>query len=92
MKIPQSILTASCAMFSPYLEITPIQLEKALKKPIQPPSLQSGLRVGDFAEIMGVTKMTVWTWEKEGRIQLSRIGRTVRVPRSEAERIINGDF
>src|SRR5712692_8169423 len=56
---------------------------------------QKLLRVGAAAHELGLHPMTVRRWIKAGRIQVVQVGREVRVPRSEIERIvgsINGRF
>jgi putative resolvase len=49
---------------------------------------QKLLRVGAAAHELGLHPMTVRRWIKAGRIQAVQVGREVRVPRSEIERIV----
>ena len=49
---------------------------------------QKLLRVGVAAHELGLHPMTVRRWIKAGRIQVVQVGREVRVPRSEIERIV----
>lgn len=49
---------------------------------------QKLLRVGTAAHELGLHPMTVRRWIKAGRIQVVQVGREMRVPRSEIERII----
>jgi len=49
---------------------------------------QKLLRVGAAAHELGLHPMTVRRWIKAGRIQVVQVGREVRVPRSEIERIV----
>lgn len=89
--IPKSILTAGCGMFAPYVKnLTPERLAKALKKSSEPPELAPGYKPQEFCKMIKISKMTLWNWEKTGKIKLSRVGRTVRIPHTEAERILEG--
>src|SRR6266702_1159027 len=49
---------------------------------------QKLFRVGAAAHELGLHPMTVRRWIKAGRIQVIQVGREVRVPRSEIERIV----
>src|SRR5712692_7351608 len=49
---------------------------------------QKLLRGGAAAHELGLHPMTVRRWIKAGRIQVVQVGREVRVPRSEIERIV----
>jgi putative resolvase len=49
---------------------------------------QKLFRVGAAALELGLHPMTVRRWIKAGRIQVVQVGREVRVPRSEIERIV----
>src|SRR2546423_10295071 len=49
---------------------------------------QKLLRVGAAAHELGLHPMTVRRWIKAGRIQVVQVGRGMRVPRSEIERIV----
>lgn len=45
-------------------------------------------RVGAAAHELGLHPMTVRRWIKAGRIQVVQVGREMRIPRSEIERIV----
>jgi excisionase family DNA binding protein len=49
---------------------------------------QKLLRVGAAAHELGLHPMTVRRWIKAGRIQVVQVGREMRVPRAEIERMI----
>src|SRR5215469_3567910 len=49
---------------------------------------QKLFRVGAAAHELGLHPMTVRRWIKAGRIQVVQVGREVRIPRSEIERIV----
>jgi excisionase family DNA binding protein len=49
---------------------------------------QELLRVGAAAHELGLHPMTVRRWIKAGRIQVVQVGREMRVPRAEIERIV----
>jgi excisionase family DNA binding protein len=49
---------------------------------------QKLFRVGAAAHELGLHPVTVRRWIKAGRIQVIQVGREVRVPRSEIERIV----
>ena len=47
-------------------------------------------RTGKAAEMLGVHKVTVLRWIKEGRIGAVRIGKEFRVPEDEVKRLLGG--
>lgn len=49
---------------------------------------QKLLRIGAAAHELGLYPITIRRWIKAGRIQVIQIGREVRVPRSEIERMV----
>jgi len=49
---------------------------------------QKLFRVGAAAHELGLHPMTVRRWIKAGRLQVVQVGREVRIPRSEIERIV----
>ena len=49
---------------------------------------QKLLRVGAAAHELGLHPMTVRRWVKAGRIQVVQVGREMRIPRSEIERVV----
>lgn len=46
------------------------------------------LSVKETAELFGVTKRTVFRWIKSGKMKSVKIGRTVRIKKSEIDRVI----
>jgi excisionase family DNA binding protein len=46
------------------------------------------LKVPEAAEILALSQKTVWQWIGERRIGVVRLGRAVRVPVSEIERLM----
>src|ERR1700694_5817168 len=49
---------------------------------------QKLLRVGAAARELGLHPITVRRWIKAGRIQVVQMGREVRIPRTEIERMV----
>jgi putative resolvase len=49
---------------------------------------QKLLRVGAAAHELGLHPMTVRRWIKAGRIQVVQVGREMRIPRAEIERVV----
>ena len=43
-----------------------------------------------LAELLQVSKPAIYKWAHEGRIKAVRIGRTVRIPATEVERLLQG--
>ena len=41
----------------------------------------------DAAHNIGVSQMTLWRWEREGKLTAYRIGREVLIEREEVERL-----
>ncbi|GAJ07356.1 unnamed protein product, partial [marine sediment metagenome] len=39
------------------------------------------------AEILGVTRMTIWNWIKEGKLQVVIVAGLRMIPQSEVERV-----
>ena len=92
MKVPQNVLSAGCGMFAPFvLNLTPERLEQALNESSKPSELAPGYTPNEFCKLAKMSKQTLWNWEHSGKIRLSRVGRIVRVPRSEVERILRGE-
>jgi len=46
------------------------------------------LKVPEAAEILSLSQKTVWQWIGERRIGVVRLGRAVRVPLSEIDRLM----
>jgi excisionase family DNA binding protein len=46
------------------------------------------LTVDEFAEALGITRACVRRWLLERRVTSTRIGRLVRIPTSEIERLV----
>ena len=53
---------------------------------------KSLLRVNEFAALLDVTPACVRRWLLERKIASTRIGRLVRIPREEANRLIEHGF
>ena len=88
--IPQSVLSAGAGLFSAYIpNLTPGKLEQLLKDASKPAELQPGYTPKEFIALAKMSRQTLHNMEKRGDIKLSRVGRIVRVPRSEAERFLN---
>ena len=49
------------------------------------------LQVDEFAEALGITPACVRRWLLERKINSVRVGRLVRIPASEVDRIIESD-
>ena len=47
-------------------------------------------RTGKVAEMLGVHKVTVIRWIKQGKIKAVRIGKEYRVPEDEVKRLLKG--
>jgi excisionase family DNA binding protein len=43
---------------------------------------------GELATMLKVTRQAVYNWIAQGRIEVERIGRTVRIPHEEVERLL----
>ena len=41
------------------------------------------------ARLLGVNRITIWRWIKEGRFNVQRVGRVVFIPKSDVEELIN---
>jgi excisionase family DNA binding protein len=46
------------------------------------------LKVPEAAELLALSQKTVWQWIAERRIGVVRLGRAVRIPLSEIERLM----
>jgi excisionase family DNA binding protein len=46
------------------------------------------LKVPEAAEMLALSQKTVWQWVGERRIGVVRLGRAVRIPLSEIERLM----
>ena len=46
------------------------------------------LKVPEAAEMLALSQKTIWQWIGERRIEVIHLGRAVRVPISEIERLI----
>lgn len=46
------------------------------------------LKVPEAAEMLALSQKTVWQWIGERRIGVIRLGRAVRIPLSEVERLM----
>ena len=43
------------------------------------------LTVGECAKVLGVSRVTVWRWTKEGRLNAQYIGREAAIPKWQVE-------
>jgi excisionase family DNA binding protein len=50
------------------------------------------MNVDQFAEALGVTKACIRRWILERRVATVKLGRLVRIPETEAERMITSGF
>jgi len=46
------------------------------------------LKVPEAAEMLALSQKTIWQWIGERRIGVIRLGRAVRVPQSEVDRLM----
>ena len=49
------------------------------------------LTIQEFADLMKVSRTTVYNWIAEGRIKVVRIGGVIRIDQSEVDRITSGE-
>jgi len=49
---------------------------------------QQFLSPQEFADRLSISRWTIYGWLQEGRIRSVKIGRLVRIPESEVERIV----
>ena len=47
-------------------------------------------RTGKVAEMLGVNRVTVFRWIKQGKIKAVRVGREYRIPEGEVNRLLKG--
>ncbi|MBA7559798.1 hypothetical protein ES708_01413 [subsurface metagenome] len=59
---------------------------KAMVNPIE---LHDYINQTRAAEILGISRMTLWQWLKDGKVQAVIVGGLRMIPRSEIERIKN---
>jgi excisionase family DNA binding protein len=52
-----------------------------------PIELQDFVNQTRAAEILGVTRMTIWNWIKEGKLQVVIVAGLRMIPQSEVERV-----
>lgn len=48
-------------------------------------------KIKEAAEILGVTKQTIYNWQKKGYIKIVRFGGSARIKKEEVERIMRGE-
>src|SRR6476646_5732170 len=54
--------------------------------------LASDCTVSEAASLLGVSRVTVWRWIRDGKIQAERLGhRTVRIRRTDLNRLMSPD-
>jgi len=53
-----------------------------------PPSPEEYLTPAQFAEVLSISLVTLWNWDKKGITQPLRIGNAKRYRRSDLERIL----
>jgi excisionase family DNA binding protein len=49
-------------------------------------------KVRKFAEKLNIAEKTAWGWIAQGRVGVVRLGRSVRVPQEEIDRLIEEGF
>jgi len=49
---------------------------------------QQFLSPQEFADLLSISRWTVYAWLQEGKIRSVKIGRLVRIPESEVSRIV----
>ena len=54
----------------------------------QIPEISTLLTPQQFADRLAISRWTVYAWISEGRIKSVKIGRLVRIPESEVDRIV----
>lgn len=87
--IPQPIAEAVATMTAPYLgNITPADILERLSPQKEPK--EELLTVFDVRDRLRVSLPTVTRMLSDGRLRKIKIGRSVRVPASSVEAIING--
>ena len=50
------------------------------------------LSVKEVSKIFSLSTRTVWRWIADGKLDAIKIGRSVRIPTSEVERLKKGGF
>ena len=63
--------------------------KRMLTKTPQPAPVVAGLSVRDVAERLGVTSRCVWSLINDKKIESSHVGRLVRIPESEINRLLS---
>ncbi len=51
-------------------------------------SMERLLSPQQFADLLSISRWTVYAWLQEGKIRSVKIGRLVRIPESEVSRIV----
>lgn len=46
------------------------------------------LKVPEVAEMLGLSQVSIWRWVGQRRFEVVRLGRSVFVPKSEIDRVI----
>lgn len=47
--------------------------------------------IKESCSILGVTKKTIYNWEKQGKIRFNRVNGLPRIAESELKRIVKGE-
>lgn len=88
-KLPNEIATAVATMTAPYLgSITPADILERLSPQKEPK--EELYTVQEASERLTVSPITIHRMLSDGRLRKIKIGRSVRVPASSVEAIING--
>ena len=53
--------------------------------------IQKHYKISEVAELLGVCNKTVRRWIAEGKLKAHRIGRTIRIPKTELVSIIESN-
>ena len=66
------------------------RIQRMVERPDPPPELGQVLSAEKVAQMLGVTKRTVYTWAREGKIRSVRTGGRVLFPDSAVEEFMKG--
>lgn len=94
INVPQPILTAATGMLAPYCAgLTSSSLQEALRRMAsntedRPAPLPESLTKADVVRSGKVSLQTVNRWIATGKLRAVKVGRAVRIPRSELEQLL----